>query len=244
VHGYYDHVGVFDKAIAYGLSRGFAVVAFDLPGHGLSSGEPGVITSFDKYGDVLADVLSAFGRCDFLPAHFNALAQSTGCAVVMNYLWRYAQKQNSLPEFDKIALCSPLVLARTWRTTGKIIYALVRHLLRFVPRGGSHSSHDQTFNDFVMNQDTLQSHYLSVQWVGAMKAWHEAIKMYPVLSQSILFIQGTGDMTVDWEYNIPLLQQKSPTASVAYIQNAKHQLLNESAEYRDQVFCLLDQYFS
>jgi lysophospholipase len=42
VHGYYDHTGLYGKLVEYGLSRGFNVLIFDLPGHGLSSRIAGV----------------------------------------------------------------------------------------------------------------------------------------------------------------------------------------------------------
>ena len=38
-HGLYDHVGIFDKPIAYFIEHGYSVVAYDLPGHGVSSGQ-------------------------------------------------------------------------------------------------------------------------------------------------------------------------------------------------------------
>ena len=36
MHGYYDHVGIYDHIIEYLIDQRFSVVAFDLPGHGLS----------------------------------------------------------------------------------------------------------------------------------------------------------------------------------------------------------------
>ena len=87
VHGYYDHVGIFNHAIRFALERNLAVLAFDLPGHGLSSGEPVAIDSFNQYADVLAAVLQQSEA--LMPQPLYALAQSTGCAVILNYLWRY-----------------------------------------------------------------------------------------------------------------------------------------------------------
>ena len=49
VHGYLDHVGLFGHLIRFGLERGYTVVAFDLPGHGLSSGERVSIEDFSDY---------------------------------------------------------------------------------------------------------------------------------------------------------------------------------------------------
>ena len=39
LHGYYDHMGLYRHLIQWALEQHYAVLAFDLPGHGLSSGE-------------------------------------------------------------------------------------------------------------------------------------------------------------------------------------------------------------
>ncbi len=243
VHGYYDHVGVFGNPIRFALQHNFAVIAFDLPGHGLSSGEPAAIQSFDQYGDVLAEVLQQSSAILQQPVY--ALGQSTGCAVLMNYLWRYATNRDALKQFAKIAFCSPLVLPRGWRglQLGSSVYAVLRHFVRQIPRTFSQSSHDQEFNRFLKEQDPLQTRTLPLSWVGAMKAWHQTLLQLSPLQNDCLIVQGTADMTVEWQYNLPLLQHKLPRAKIAYVKDAGHQLVNESPEYRDQVFAVIENYF-
>ena len=87
VHGYFDHTGIYDKLIDYGLSRSCNVLIFDLPGHGLSSGGKAVIDDFSDYGDAVASVLAAVKLPD-LPLY--VLAQSTGCAALMEFARRHA----------------------------------------------------------------------------------------------------------------------------------------------------------
>jgi len=243
VHGYYDHLGIFDHPIRFALQHNLAVIGFDLPGHGLSSGEPAAIDSFDQYGDVLAEVLKQ--SAVIMPQPMYALGQSTGCAVLMNYLWRYTQTQNRLVKFIKIAFCSPLVLPRGWRglQMGSTVYAVLRHFVRQISRTFSQSSHDLEFNRFLKEQDPLQARTLPLSWVGAMKAWHEMLLDLAPLQNDCLIVQGTADMTVEWRYNMSVLQQKLPNARIVYIQNAGHQLVNESPEYRDQVFAAIEHYF-
>jgi len=243
VHGYYDHVGVFEHPIRFALQHNFAVLAFDLPGHGLSSGEPAAIDSFNQYGDVLAEVLQQSSA--IMPKPLYALGQSTGCAVLLNYLWRYANTQASLERFAKIALCSPLVLPRGWRGIhmGRYVYAVLRHFIRQIARKFAKSSHDPEFNQFLKEQDVLQARILALSWVGAMKAWHEMVLHFTPLQNECLIVQGTDDMTVDWRYNLSLLQQKLPNANVVLINDAGHQLVNESDLYRKQVFAAIEKYF-
>jgi len=242
VHGYYDHVGVFDHPIRFALENNLAVLAFDLPGHGLSSGEPAVIDSFDEYGDVLAEILQQSAA--IMPQPLYAVGQSTGCAVLLNYLWRYAER-NAPEQFTKIALCSPLVLPRGWLGVhmGRYVYAVLRHFIGRIGRKFGKSSHDPVFNDFLHHEDPLQAKHLPLRWVGAMKQWHEMVLNVAPLQNPVLIVQGTDDLTVDWKYNLPLLQQKLPHAQIEYIAEAGHQLVNESDIYRQLVFTAIKNYF-
>lgn len=242
VHGYYDHVGIYDHVIRFALNEGYAVLAFDLPGHGLSSGDRAAIDSFDDYGDVLAALISATES--FLPRPWLALGQSTGCAVLLNYMWRFALVDESVERFEKLVLCAPLVLPRGWRGfyMGRFLYALLKHFIRRLKRGEARSSHDASFNQFIMHQDCLQATHLSIRWVGAMKDWNTQFRQFAPLQKPLLIVQGTGDMTVDWRYNLPLIQQKLPQAHVHFIADAGHQLVNESDFYRAQVFDVIQRY--
>lgn len=235
VHGYYDHVGVYRHPIELALKQGYAVLAFDLPGHGLSSGMVASIDSFDLYADVLADLLQRSG--ELLPQHRFALGQSMGGAVLLNYCWRYSPE-----DFQKIALCAPLILPRGWRS-GRMLYRLLKGFVSHVPRRFTPSSHDPEFADFIARRDPLQAQYLSVVWITAMKAWAEGFRHFEPLDKAMLIVQGTGDRTVEWRYNLEQLREKVPHAEVKLIEDAGHHLVNESTEYRAQVFTCIQNYF-
>ncbi len=234
IHGYYDHLGIFDHAIAFGLAQGLAVLAFDLPGHGLSSGERAAIDSFDEYADVLQQVMARAQA--LLPAPFYALGQSTGGAVLLNHLWRYPA------QFARIALCAPLILPRGWGT-GRVFYWLLHNWVKRLPRGRSRSSQDASFINFIDERDCLQSKTLSVRWVGAMKAWHRQFLHFSPRATPLLVVQGTADKTVAWRYNTRLLQRKLPQAKLVFIPAAGHQLVNEIPMYRDVVFDEIQRHF-
>lgn len=239
VHGYYDHVGIYRHAIEFGLRQGLAVLAFDLPGHGLSSGARAAIDNFDQYGDVLEAILQrAQGQ---LPSPWFALGQSTGGAVLLNHLWRY-EARRAAPLLDKVALCAPLVLPRAWGR-GKIAYGLLHRFIHTLPRGRSRSSHDPGFIHFIDEVDCLQSKRLSVCWVGAMKQWDAQFRQFPPLDKSLLVVQGDEDDTVDWRYNLQQIQCKLPAAKVVMVKGAGHQLVNERDDLRDQVFTQIACFF-
>jgi len=57
-------------------------------------------------------------------------------------------------------------------------------------------------------------------------------------------IQGTGDKVVDWKYNIEFLEKKLSKMEVKWIQNAKHQLLNEKESVKSEVLNSITKYFA
>ncbi len=239
VHGYYDHVGIFGRAIEFGLQQGMAVLAFDLPGHGLSSGEQVAIDSFDQYADVV-DVLLRAAQ-PLLPAPYFALGQSTGCSVLLNYLWRY-DAARTVPYLQRIALCAPLVLPRAWGRH-KITYALLHRFIKTLPRGRASSSHDPQFIRFISEDDVLQSDHLAVSWVGAMKQWDKQFRQFPSLPTSVLVVQGDEDMTVAWRYNLEQIKRALPNVQIEMIGGAGHQLVNETEPLRAQAFAAIAHYF-
>jgi lysophospholipase len=240
VHGYYDHVGIFGNAIEFGLKNNLAVLAFDLPGHGLSSGEQVVIDSFDQYADVMEVLLEEAQK--LLPRPFYALGQSTGGAVLLNYLWRYeAMRVN--PLLGRIALCAPLVLPRGWRYSGRFVYKLVHRFIQRLPRGPSRSSHDADFNRFIDEQDCLQSSTVAVRWIGAMKAWDQQFRHFPPLNKPVLVVQGDQDLTVAWRYNLRQIRRALPNARIELVPGAGHQLVNETDDLRTPVFTAINRHF-
>jgi alpha-beta hydrolase superfamily lysophospholipase len=89
VHGYFDHVGLYRHLIAWALKRELTVVAFDLPGHGLSSGVPASIPDFMIYQQVLSEVIG-IGELGLAagcaPKPWSAVGQSTGAAILLDSL--------------------------------------------------------------------------------------------------------------------------------------------------------------
>ncbi|MDQ2076603.1 alpha/beta hydrolase [Marinimicrobium sp. ABcell2] len=234
VHGYYDHVGLYDKALRFGLDQGYAVLTFDLPGHGLSTGAHASIDSFDQYADALNDVLNAAES--LLPSPWHCLAQSTGGAAVLNYLWRHSNNR-----LERIALCAPLILPFAWRIN-LFVYWLLRLWVKRVRRVFVDSSHDEAFNHFVRERDGLQYRYLPVTWVTAMRHWDSQFFRFPRSDKSLLVVQGTGDTTVDWRYNLMQIRRKLPHAHTHMIKGARHHLVNETPPYRQQVFAAIAQW--
>jgi lysophospholipase len=235
VHGYYDHVGLYGRAVEFGLQHNYAVLAFDLPGHGLSSGPRVEIESFDQYAAVLDALLDRAE--EQLPSPLYAMGQSTGGTILLIYLWRHASER-----LRRVALLAPLLLPEGWKL-GRIAHLLLKNWLSRVPRAFVDSSHDPVFNEFQARRDPLQARHVAVNWVSAMKDWEATFRQASALDKPVLVIQGTGDETVDWRYNLPQITGKLPNARVEMIADARHHLVNESDTYREQVFAALADWF-
>ncbi|MDB6063411.1 MAG: hypothetical protein JWM78_3514 [Verrucomicrobiaceae bacterium] len=234
-HGYFDHAGLYGHVIQYCLQRNLNVVIYDLPGHGLSTGERNSIPAFSDYVAVMKDCLKLFQ--DVAPAPWHAIGQSTGAGILMDY-----QLQELAPGFDKIVLLAPLVRAAEWRFI-KLAYWVGQKFLERVPRRFAVNSNNKDFLNFLEHADPLQTRYISVRWVDAMLRWESRFDHFNPSDKAVLILQGQRDTTVDWRYNIPFIRKKFPKAKYLPLQDAYHQLVNESPEILAKVFAAMDMYF-
>jgi len=232
VHGYYDHVGVFNHVIRALLDSQFAVMAFDLPGHGLSSGARATIHNFHQYQPVLRKVIGlAEGH---LPAPWHFVGQSTGSAIISEYLLQHSDLPRRL-RFSSAVLFAPLVRPVNW-WFNQHLHTVVSRFQDYIPRKFAHSTNDRAFHRFQLTADPLQPRYLSAQWLGALKQWIPFIERHDPLALPVLIVQGQADETVDWRYNTRLLQDKFSPAEVFTLPAMRHQIANEAQAFRSQVF--------
>lgn len=239
LHGYYDHGGLYGKLLRHLLLKGFAVVLFDLPGHGLSSGTRAAITSFAQYTDVLEALLSRAGK-EALPLPWHLVGQSTGGAIAMDYCLRHCAEEVS--KIDKVILLAPLVRPHQW-WRGSLLHSVLKHVVEGIPRTFVDNSHDADFLHFLHEGDPLQSRQLSALWVSALKQWLKRFDAAPPCAKALFVVQGTGDTTVDWRYNLSAIARRFPRAHITRIADARHHLVNESQPYRESLYEFLDSVF-
>ena len=230
VHGYFDHSALYRHLFSYLLGRGYAVVAFDLPGHGLSDGERASIASFDHYVEAFDGLLAACAN--HLPQPWHAAGQSTGGAIVLKHL---LEEKDGQSLFEHIALLAPLLHTRNW-ARGRLTYRLLRHFISRIKRNFSANSADAAFLEFLKHSDPLQSRHIPLEWVGSMKRWTEEFHDLPINHKAITIVQGDRDMTLDWCYNLAQFQQKLPNTEVKIIAGGQHHLVNEIDDLRNQTF--------
>jgi alpha-beta hydrolase superfamily lysophospholipase len=228
LHGLYDHVGLFSHTIHNLLKQGYAVVAFDQLGHGLSEGEPTEIDDFSLYLDCFQRVLAVSESIPELPKKRHVVAQSTGAAVAMGYLLKKADP------FEKVVLLAPLIRPVHWRMT-QLRYHLGRLFLKKIARRFGQNSGDLDFIDFVHRRDPLQSRMLAVSWIGSMLRWAGEFETLPALNRPVLVIQGGADEAVDWSYNLPAIERKFQQLETLMLPEARHHLANEIGRIRLEI---------
>ncbi|MDR6231799.1 alpha-beta hydrolase superfamily lysophospholipase [Pseudomonas sp. SORGH_AS199] len=233
LHGYYDHMGLYGHVVDWALSRQWAVLACDLPGHGLSSGARASINDFAEYQTALTALVAEARRLD-LPRPWHLLGQSTGGAILLDYLLR----GEPAPELGETILLAPLVRPHAWRQ-GLWTYRLVKPFARALPRRFSVNSGDPAFLDFLQ-RDSLQPRELPAQWVGALARWIPQLERAPASNRSLLVIQGEQDFTVDWRHNLGVLEAKFARPEVLRLPEARHHLVNETEALRQRYFRWLD----
>jgi len=234
MHGYFNHCGQLNNLVGYLLEEGYAVAAFDLPGHGLSGGKRGAIDKFSQYSMALFDFTSEVREQLDGPYHF--IGHSTGAAAMIDYLLA-----NDDTIFDKIILTAPLIHCSGWEQS-KISYNEKIQFVKSVPRVFRKNSSDAAFLDFIKKRDPLQTRKIPLKWVRALHKWNDKIADLPGREKSVLIIQGTSDETIDWQYNIRFLGEKFSETQVSMIESANHELFNEAVKMRKEVFSQITSY--
>lgn len=239
-HGYFDHAGLYGQLFEHCLNQGYDILFYDLPGHGLSSGEPAVIGDFGDYQIILDEILrQARGRT---VEPWYAVGQSTGGAILIDYLLSHRHNRDT-SAFSAVVLLAPLIRPAAW-LPARILHLLVSPFLRYWKRMFSENSSDTRFLQFLKEKDPLQPRALSVDWVGALKAWVPGIEKATPIDFPVTVVQGEMDMTVDWPHNLRVIGNKFSRSQVMRLPQGRHHLVNEIAAVQQQVFDIITDTFN
>lgn len=234
LHGYLNHSGQVKNLIKHLLGEGYAVAAFDLPGHGLSEGSRASIDDFAEYSTAMMDFYEVVrGQLD---GPYHVVGFSTGASAMIDYLLAGDECV-----FDKVVMASPLVHSTSW-WWARLGYTIYKPFRKSVPRVPRENSSDKEFIEFNRTEDYLHARRVPMEWVGALHKWNKKIKGLGPCDKEMLVLQGNRDKTVDHKYNIPFIKKKFTNAEVHTIDTARHELFNESEKLRSQVFSRIDDY--
>jgi alpha-beta hydrolase superfamily lysophospholipase len=237
VHGYFDHLGLYRHLLERLLDRGWRVVLWDLPGHGLSSGPRASINDFSDYGRCLQALQQHLAGEGLAPRPWLGVGQSTGAAILATD----ALSRGDDGQWAGLALLAPLVRPWGWNQSSWI-HLLMGPFVSSIPRKFRDNSTDDDFSTFLREQDPLQSDRLTMEWVSAMRRWMPRLLAMPPSQVPTLILQGEQDLTVDWEWNLSVLERKFPRAEIHRHPDARHHLVNEAEPIRQILFDALDRF--
>ncbi len=232
LHGYFDHVGLYTQLIDRCLGAGFDVLAYDQPGHGLSSGTPAAIGSFLEYQAVLSEVMARIR--EKIRGPWFAVGQSTGGAILIDYLLSNHHDQHS-SAFKKVVLLAPLVRPVGW-LGAKTLHSLAKPFLSRWRRVFGANSGNTRFLRFLREHDPLQARAVHVDWVSALRQWVPHIESARPVDFPVTVVQGEKDLTVDWQHNLRILRNKFSSVREQRIPDGRHHLVNEAQDLQATVF--------
>ena len=235
LHGYLDHSALHSRAIRTFTNWGFTVVVYDMPGHGLSDGDPAAVDDFQIYADVLAAVIRTASADTARPLWL--VAHSTGAAAVLTLLnqWR---DHSPPPRLEGVVLLAPLI--RSWATgPSELGHALADPFVDRVPRVQRPVSHDpETMR--MLRRNPMRVRSVPLGWFEELREWQERVEDWaPLPAANVTVLQGTNDTVVAWRQNLAILQRLFPNAQMHRIEGARHQLLNEDQTHREPVYRIL-----
>jgi alpha-beta hydrolase superfamily lysophospholipase len=224
LHGYLDHAGTFGDWIQDMLREGNAVVTFDLPGHGLSTGLRTHISDFSEYQEALDYVLGQVTLSLGVTAGL-AVGHSAGGAILADALLQR-------PRWSRTVLVAPLLHSQWWAVSQAGAWFLPssqQTLLRLY-----HSaSHDRAFA-WSRFRDPLAPSRVSVGWTRALFSWAEEMEARMPSEARVLILQGSSDSVVDGRYSVERYEQLFPRGRVQWFEGADHHLLYEAEPWRSE----------
>lgn len=237
VHGYLEHSGLYRHIIPLILKAGFAVIIHDLPGHGLSSGVRASIGNFQEYQHIL-DGLVTF-CANRLPQPWLALGQSTGAAILMDYVLARPQASH----FQRLFFLAPLVYpARMQWLQMKLAFWWFQAVRSGLPRAFRTNTGDADFVRFMRDEDPLQARWIPLSWLLALKDWIDHIHQARPCPMPVWIVQGERDGTVNGSYNVAFIGKHLYLQRLLWLSQASHQLANERSDIRAPIELMLRQF--
>jgi alpha-beta hydrolase superfamily lysophospholipase len=117
---------------------------------------------------------------------------------------------------------------------------LIKPFRKSLKRRFGESSHDQNFLAFIRQQDIFQPKTMPIPWFVAAEKWARDFESCSGSDFAVNVIQGTGDTTLDWQYNLRVFKQKLPNMKLSIVDDACHHMANERQDFRQKIFDAID----
>ncbi|MFP4643929.1 MAG: alpha/beta hydrolase [Spirochaetales bacterium] len=241
LHGYFDHTATNRYAIEELLVRGYRVVAFDLPGHGLSSGRRGRIEDFGDYGRAVHATVDAIraGRIAGLEpdTRLAAMTHSTGSSAVIEYL------ETGGDALERLVFVAPLVRIIAF-PVARVGLELSHEVVDYFPRLMSGGSSNDAFIEFARRYDPLAVDKTSLKWADSYFDWEESRRTIEQHELPLLLVQAGRDRVVDSDFNTKFLRDFFPDTRLIELEKARHNVFNEPVHLRPGLYTRIHRFLS
>ena len=220
IHGYGEHSGRYHEFAQHLSNYAIATTAFDLRGHGRSSGARGHIDNFSDYLNDVERVAISLGKPTFLLGH------SLGGLIALDYY------RDRTPNFKGLIVTNPylkLAMKVSWmkRTSVEILSRYLPTLR--IPNGLSakNLSHDmEIVREY--DRDPLVFHTLTGNWYRESSRAQQRVCKQNQLAVPLCFVYSEGDNLVSPVASRTLAEQlESPDKTIINQGTDYHEVLNE-----------------
>jgi len=232
VHGIGEHSSRYYDWASRFTNIGYAVIAFDQRGHGLSSGKRGVISSYDGFmKDIDLILVEAASIFSDIPAFL--YGHSMGGGEVLNHLLR----KNS--NYIGVISTSPWII--TQAAPPKFVIPLVRVLSKFLPKVCIETKFDTTMlsHDKEVarryNEDDLVHHKVSFRlFESAYDAGYQVLNSKQKIKKPLLLLHGDEDEITNYKASQYFAAKNEENCTFKLWTEGYHELHNEN--FKEEVF--------
>lgn len=232
VHGIGEHSSRYYKWAERFVENGYAVVAFDQRGHGLSEGKRGVISS---YQDFMSDIDEMLEEINILFPNTPSIlyGHSMGGGEVLNHLL----KGNA--NYLGVISTSPWIVTQV--APFKFVILFLRLMNKIIPLFSITTSFDPTVLTHdkgevkKYKEDELIHHKVSFRlFVDAYDAGYHVLQNVNILEKPLLLLHGDDDQVTSCEASQTFFNNCSNRCTFIKYEKAYHELHNDYC--RDLVF--------
>jgi alpha-beta hydrolase superfamily lysophospholipase len=229
-HGYLDHCLYLKPVLNRLIDKGYNVVCYDLPGHGLSSGKKGDIKVFDEYRLVLNDVIKTLPRTK----KKIFLGHSTGNVGLTQNL----MDQTWSSPFDRIIMIAPLTRSYMWKAYQWAIKEPVVNKVKWVP---IFMRNDHPDYKALVKNDPHRLKKIPTNWLWQLNKWYLDInETYIMRGRSLSVFFGKKDTIVDKKYGENFFTKVFPNSRIFILNESHHMPYYDKEENIKNFYTQLD----
>jgi len=223
IHGFGDYSGRYDHIAKQLSSQGWAVVCFDLLGHGDSEGKKGVVAHYEQYFQLLSELIGLVSQ-QLQPEGIFLVGHNLGGNIAANFLLEIPQS----PLIKGLVLCAPwLMLAKEpgfwWRLSAQYL-PFLRSRLIFSLKGIADS--EQGRKDFLQDRK-IHNQINYKTYTAITKRGLRLLVDQQVLNYPVLLLQDSYDQIVDPNAAIHFMEKKAQNdGTILRFDHHGHELFN------------------